>query len=281
MGVLNVTPDSFSDGGSWLDPGAAVAHGLNLAAQGADLIDVGGESTRPGATRVSAAEELRRIGPVVRELAGAGLAVSIDTMRAEVAQAALEWGACLVNDVSGGQADQAMGPLVASTGVPMVVSHWRGHSRDMQAHAVYQDVVTEVRDELALRVDTLAAQGVSPRQLIVDPGIGFAKRFEHNWALLAAVGRLGAFGGDGAPLRVLIGASRKKFLGAMLAGPDGAPRPFRDCDDATVALTALAAVAGAWAVRVHAVPGNADAVRVAARWQAAQPVGPAAEQVHG
>ena len=269
MGVINVTPDSFSDGGQWLGADAAIAHGLDLLAQGADLLDVGGESTRPGADRVPQEEELRRVVPVIAGLAAAGAQVSVDTMRAEVAERALQAGAALVNDVSGGLADERMARLVADAGVPYVVMHWRGHSRTMQDMAIYRDVVGEVRDELRQRVDTITAQGVDPAQIIVDPGLGFAKLPEHSWALLAALSDISRLDAAGAPFRVLVGASRKGFIGALLAGPDGEPRSFADRDLATVSLTALAAVAGAWCVRVHAVPGNADAVRVAERWRQA------------
>lgn len=268
MGVVNVTPDSFSDGGSWFETTAAIAHGHDLAAEGADIIDVGGESTRPGALRVGQAEELRRVIPVVTELAGAGLTVSVDTTRAAVAQRALEAGARLVNDVSGGLADSQMARVAADAGAAYVVMHWRGYSRDMQAHAVYTDVVAEVRSELAQRVDAAVAAGVDPSAIIVDPGIGFAKLPRHNWALLTQLEQVARPAGD-RRFPLLIGLSRKSFLGSLLAGTDGTPRPARERDEATVALSALAAVAGAWCVRVHAVAANADAVRVAARWQGA------------
>jgi dihydropteroate synthase len=268
MGIINVTPDSFSDGGKWLDPAAAVAHGLRLAAEGADIVDVGGESTRPGARRVDEAEELRRISPVISELAAAGCAVSVDTMRAGVAEVALGAGARLVNDVSGGLADPRMPRLVAEAGVPYVVTHWRGYGRDMQDRAVYDDVVREVGTELRRQVDAVIAAGVDASAVIVDPGIGFAKLHRHNWAVLTSLGEIARLGGD-RPFPVLIGASRKSFLGSLLAGADGAPRPPAERDDATVAVSALAAAAGAWCVRVHAAAANADAVRVAARWAAA------------
>jgi dihydropteroate synthase len=268
MGVVNVTPDSFSDGGSWFGPDAAIARGLELAAQGADIVDVGGESTRPGAQRVSADEELRRVGPVIRALSAAGVPVSVDTMRAEVAQPALEAGARLVNDVSGGLADPQMPRLVAQAGVPYVVMHWRGHSHQMQDRAVYGDVVGEVCDELHRRVDAVVAEGVDPELIILDPGLGFAKLAEHNWALLTHLGQIASLGG-GHVFPVLFGASRKRFLGQLLAAPDGSPRPFAGSDDATVAVTALAAAAGAWCARVHEVPANADAVRVAEAWREA------------
>ena len=217
MGVVNVTPDSFSDGGQWYGADAAIAHGLDLAAQGADIVDVGGESTRPGAQRIDEAEELRRIGPVVTELVRAGLTVSIDTMRARVAEFALEAGAQLVNDVSGGLADADMPRLVAAAGVGYVVVHWRGYSQDMYARAVYADVVAEVRDELAKRVDAVVHAGVDPGRIVLDPGLGFGKRPEHNWPLLARLAELGTLASGTFP--VLVGASRKGFLGKLLAGP--------------------------------------------------------------
>ncbi|TNY35311.1 dihydropteroate synthase [Thermomonospora catenispora] len=264
MGVVNVTPDSFSDGGAWFDPDKAIRHAHDLMHEGADLIDVGGESTRPGAQRVSLEEEMRRVIPVIEALAADGIPVSVDTMRAEVAEAAVEVGAKLINDVSGGLADPDMARIVADARVPYVVMHWRGHSSDMYRRAEYQDVVREVRDELRARVDAVVAQGVDPRMIVLDPGLGFAKRPHHNWTLLARLGELST------DLPILVGASRKRFIGRLLAGPDGHPRPFVDCDDATVAISALAAAAGAWGVRVHRVRPNADAVRVAAAIRAEQ-----------
>lgn len=269
MGVVNVTPDSFSDGGAWFGTDAAIARGLELAAQGADIVDVGGESTRPGAQRIPADEELRRVGPVISGLTREGVPVSVDTMRAEVAQAALEAGARLVNDVSGGLADPGMPRLVGQAGVPYVVMHWRGHSHQMQERAVYDDVVREVCEELRRRVDEVVAAGVDPALVVLDPGLGFAKLPEHNWAVLTHLAEISRLGGSGPAFPVLIGASRKRFLGRLLAAPDGTPRPFTGCDDATVAVTALAAAAGAWCARVHEVPANADAVRVAQAWQEA------------
>ncbi|RJL22614.1 dihydropteroate synthase [Bailinhaonella thermotolerans] len=265
MGVVNVTPDSFSDGGRWFDPDAAVRHGLELVDEGADIVDVGGESTRPGAQRVSYEEELRRVEPVIKALAQEGVPVSVDTMRAEVAEAAVEAGAVLVNDVSGGLADPDMPRVVARARVPYVVMHWRGHSHDMLTRAVYADPVREVRDELARRVDSVISEGVEPEMIVLDPGLGFAKHSAHNWALLAYLDVLSDLGHP-----LLIGASRKRFLGRLLADQDGTPRPFSRCDDATVAVTALAAQAGAWCVRVHDVRANADAVRVAAAWGGAR-----------
>ena len=261
MGVVNVTPDSFSDGGSWLDPGDAIRRGLALLDQGADLLDVGGESTRPGATRPPADEELRRVLPVVRELAAAGAVVSIDTMRAEVAAACLSAGAAMVNDVSGGLADAQMAPLVGQARVPFVVMHWRGPSSSMDLDTAYDDVVAEVRDVLAARLVALAEQGVDPAQVVLDPGLGFAKLAHHNWQLLA---RLDVLTGLGRP--VLVGASRKRFLGSLRAG---SPRPTGDRDDATAATSVVAAMAGAWCVRVHEAAASADAVRVVAAVQGA------------
>src|SRR3954447_5742200 len=264
MGVINVTPDSFSDGGAFDDADSAVKHGVQLLAAGADMLDVGGESTRPGAQRVSAEEEQLRVLPVVRALADAGAIVSIDTMRASTAEAALHAGARIINDVSGGLADPDLPRVAASAGAPYVVMHWRGHSAGMQQQAVYTDVVREVCDELKARVDAVVAAGVAPEHVIVDPGLGFAKNAEHNWALLANLQSLLSLGRP-----VLVGASRKSFLGSLLA-EDGEPRPVVDRDDATAAVTALAAAAGAWAVRVHDARASADAVRVAAAVVAAR-----------
>ncbi|MBE1460325.1 dihydropteroate synthase [Nocardiopsis terrae] len=263
MGVVNVTPDSFSDGGSWFDPERAIEHGLRLVEEGADIVDVGGESTRPGAQRVEAAEELRRVEPVVRELASRGVAVSVDTMRAEVAARAVDAGAVLVNDVSGGLADPEMARLVASSGVAYVLMHWRGHSHDMQSRAVYTDVVQEVLDELRDRMEAMISAGVDPGQIVLDPGLGFSKRPEqaHNWALLQHLDRFHELGRP-----VLVAGSRKRFLSRLLGDAKGRDRPFVECDAATAAVTALSAHRGAWAVRVHDVRPNADAVRVAAAW---------------
>lgn len=263
MGVVNVTPDSFSDGGRWFERHEAVAHGLRLVAEGADLIDVGGESTRPGAPRIPAGEELRRVLPVVSELAAAGVAVSVDTMRAEVADAALAAGAVIVNDVSGGLADSQMAHLVAASQAPYIAMHWRGHSDRMDRLATYGDVVVEVVAELKTRLDALLGAGVDPRQVLLDPGLGFAKKGPHNWQLLARLDELMALGRP-----VVVGASRKRFLGALLAGADGSIPPPDARDDATAATSALAAHAGAWCVRVHEVRGSVDAVRVSAAWRA-------------
>ncbi|WP_189956071.1 dihydropteroate synthase [Streptomyces alanosinicus] len=258
MGVVNVTPDSFSDGGRWFDTTIAVKRGLDLVAQGADLVDVGGESTRPGATRVDEAEELRRVIPVVRGLAAEGVVVSVDTMRARVAEQSLAAGAALVNDVSGGLADPAMIPAVAAAGAPFVVMHWRGFLQGDSVKGVYEDVVAEVTDELHTRVEAVLAGGIAPDRIIVDPGLGFSKEAEHDLTLLAHLDRLRDLGHP-----VLVAASRKRFLGRVLAGADGAPPPARERDAATAAVSALAAHSGAWAVRVHEVHATADAVRVA------------------
>ncbi|MER6318699.1 dihydropteroate synthase [Streptomyces sp. NPDC001581] len=258
MGVVNVTPDSFSDGGRWFDTAAAVKRGLSLVADGADLVDVGGESTRPGAARVEEREELRRVVPVVRGLVAEGVLVSVDTMRAAVARRAVEAGAVLVNDVSGGLADPATIPAVAACGVPFVLMHWRGFSHDMNSRAVYGDVVAEVVTELRDRIDAAVAAGIAPERLVVDPGLGFAKEARHDLALVAGMADLRALGRP-----VLVAGSRKRFLGHVLADADGTPPPAPHRDAATAALSAIAAHQGAWAVRVHNVRATADAVRVA------------------
>lgn len=264
MGVLNVTPDSFSDGGAFLDVHTAVAHGLDMTAQGADLVDIGGESTRPGAQRVDAEEEVRRVLPVVASLVSSGVPVSIDTMRASTASAAVEAGACLVNDVSGAIADPDMARVIADTGVPLVAMHWRGHSADMTARAVYDDVVADVIDELRARLEDLSSRGVDLDRVAVDPGLGFAKEAQHSWTLLAHLEQLQVLGRP-----VIVGASRKGFLGSLLADASGQPRAAQGRDDATTALSALIAASGAWAVRVHHVAPTADAVRVVAAVRAA------------
>ncbi|MFO6452635.1 MULTISPECIES: dihydropteroate synthase [unclassified Aeromicrobium] len=259
MGVVNVTPDSFSDGGRWFDPGAAVEHGLDLVRRGADLVDVGGESTRPGALPVDRDEELRRVVPVVRRLADAGVVVSVDTMWAETARQSIEAGAAIVNDVSGGRADPQMVPLVADAEVPFVVMHWRAHSDRMQQHTDYDDVVEDVVGELREQYAAVCEAGVDPERVILDPGLGFSKTGDQNWTLLAHLDR---FTDLGRPL--LVAASRKGFLGALLADAVG-PRPVDGREDATAALSTLAALSGAWGVRVHDPRPSADAVRVAAR----------------
>lgn len=263
VGVLNVTPDSFSDGGAWTDPAAAVEHGLSLVADGAAIVDVGGESTRPGAGRVEAAAELERVVPVVRGLAQQGVTVCVDTMRASVAAACLEAGAGLVNDVSGGLADPQMAGVAACAGVPFVVMHWRGHSDRMEELTAYQDVVQEVAAALQERVDALVAAGVAREQIVLDPGFGFAKDAGHNWALLAGLDRITGLGH-----RVLVGTSRKRFLGRLpqrpgaALDPQGEPSTVGDRDVATAATSLLAAQAGVWAVRVHDVRTTRDALGV-------------------
>lgn len=275
MGVLNVTPDSFSDGGSYLDAAAAVAAGRALHAAGADVIDVGGESTRPGADRVDAAVEAARVVDVVNGLTAAGIAVSIDTTRASVAAAALDAGAQLINDVSGGLADPDMAALAAGRGCGWVLMHWRAPSDQMHKHAEYADVVAEVRAELCARVDAALEAGVAADRIVVDPGLGFAKRPEHNWALSA---HLDAFTQLGYP--VLFGGSRKSYLGALLADADGRSRPPVERDAATAATSLLAFQAGVWGVRVHDVRSSADARAVwAATRRAGQPGGTASPAV--
>ncbi|WP_084079113.1 dihydropteroate synthase [Demequina sp. NBRC 110057] len=260
MGILNVTPDSFSDGGRWDTADAAIAQGIRLAEQGADLVDVGGESTRPGAQRVEPDEEIARVVPVVRALTERGIAVSVDTMRAATAAASLEAGATLINDVSGGLADPAMVAVVADAGCDYVAMHWRAHSTQMDGLDRYDDVVAEVRDELAARVDALAAAGVDPARIILDPGLGFSKVGPSNWPLLADIP---GWAGDA---RVLIGASRKRFLGAAIER-EGRDASAASRDHATTAVTTLAAERGAWAVRVHDAGAARDAIAVVSAWQ--------------
>lgn len=262
MGVVNVTPDSFSDGGQFLSPAAAIAQGRALALAGADILDIGGESTRPGSERVSLDEELTRVLPVIETLANDGHFVSVDTMRGAVAIEAVRAGACIVNDVSGGQAEPDMLPTVAALDVPYILMHWRGHGSVMNDLATYEDVLHDVATELSRRVDAAVAHQVDPHRIVLDPGLGFAKNAEHNWALLNGMETLKLLG---RPL--LIGASRKRFLGELLAEPDGTPRAVFARDAATDAISALAAHHGAWAVRVHDVRASADAVRVAAAWR--------------
>ena len=259
MGVLNVTPDSFSDGGRYASVDDAVAHALAMRAEGADLIDVGGESTRPGPDRVDASVEAGRVLPVVKALAAEGIAVSVDTYRASVAESALAHGASVINDVSGGLGDADMARVARDAGCPWILMHWRGHSRIMRQLATYDDVVADVRRELLQRVDAAQSAGVDAGQLVLDPGIGFAKTAEHDWPLLAHLDQFVALG-----FPVLIGASRKSFLGRLLAGPDGAPRPVGEREDATVAITTYAALQSAWGVRVHSVGPNVDAALAAA-----------------
>jgi dihydropteroate synthase len=261
MGVVNVTPDSFSDGGEWLEPATAINHGMDLLNEGADIVEVGGESTRPGAIRPEVSEELRRVMPVIAELAATGACVSVGHRCAQrLPSFAIAAGARLVNDVSGGKADPQMLRLVAESGIPYVCMHWRGHAQVMQSKAVYHDVVSEVIAELRTQLDAAESAGVPAEKLIIDPGLGFAKTAEHNWQLLQ---RLGEFTVLGRPM--LTGASRKTFLGKLLAAADGSPRPAKERDDATVALNTVLALREVWGVRVHAVRANRDAVAVAQR----------------
>lgn len=255
MGVLNVTPDSFSDGGRWQNLDDAIAHGAAMAEAGAGIVDVGGESTRPGAVTVAPADERKRVMPVIRELVARGVTVSIDTMHASTALAAVDAGAEIINDVSGGLGDEGMARVVAETGVHFVAMHWRGGA-DVQAG--YRDVVADVRSELKSRVAELVVAGVQPEKIILDPGLGFAKDAGHNWQLLARLDELTTLGHG-----ILIGASRKRFIGALL--PEGAPMEDRDAP--TAVISALAARAGVWAVRVHDVTSTRLALDVWDRWQ--------------
>lgn len=259
MGVLNVTPDSFSDGGRWADTASAVARGLELVADGADIVDVGGESTRPGSHRIDADTEAARVVPVIRQLVEHGVLCSVDTTRAVVAAAAIQAGAAIVNDVSGGLADAGMSSVVADAGVPWILMHWRGPSDVMQSLAHYDNVVADVRHELLDRIDAALRAGVDERSLIIDPGLGFAKLAPHNWELLTHIDALVDLG-----LPVLVGASRKRFLGELLAQPDGTLRPPDGREAATAAVSMLAAQRGVWGVRVHEPLPSIDAALVAA-----------------
>jgi dihydropteroate synthase len=266
VGVLNVTPDSFSDGGRYTSVDDAVAHALAMRAEGADLIDVGGESTRPGALRVDADEELRRVMPVITALVAEGVPLSIDTYRASVADAALDAGVGIVNDVSGGLGDPSMAAVVRAAGCPWILMHWRGHSEHMRGLAHYDDVVKDVHFELTARIDDAVAAGIDLSRLVIDPGLGFAKMAAHDWELLGAIDSFVAIG-----LPVLVGASRKSFLGRLLAAPDGTPRPVGDREDATAAITAHCAAHGAWGVRVHQVRPSVDAALTVAAIGSATP----------
>jgi dihydropteroate synthase len=262
MGILNVTPDSFSDGGRWAEPEEAIAHGRRLLADGADILDVGGESTRPGATRPLVGEELGRVVPVISALAATGAVVSVDTMRSEVAEAALEAGASIVNDVSGGLADPAMLKVVAASEATYVAMHWRAHSDHMHDFATYDGpggVVGAVRDELAARVRAMLDAGIARERIVLDPGLGFAKQGPHNWELLRGIAALQELG-----FPILVGASRKRFLGSLLEDTDGGPRPVDEREFAGAALTVLLAQRGVWGLRVHDVRASRDALRVLA-----------------
>lgn len=260
MGILNVTPDSFSDGGSHDTVDAAVAHGLGLAAQGADIVDVGGDSTRPGSVRVSVEEEQRRILQVIRELSDRGIVISVDTLNAETAAAALDAGAHIINDVSGMNVQQDMIELAGQRQAPYILMHSRGTSTTMDALSSYDNVADEVIAELLELRERFYRAGVKPENLIVDPGLGFAKAGSQDWDLLRALPRLREMGN-----KVLIAASRKRFLGHLLGDEQG-PRPVAERDGATAALSALSAFGGAWAVRVHDVAATVDAVATAHAW---------------
>jgi dihydropteroate synthase len=257
MGVLNVTPDSFSDGGQFIDTDAAVAHAVELRSQGANLIDVGGESTRPGAARIDPELEQQRIMPVIRELIDRGIPVSVDTMNSQTAQVAAEAGVSVINDVSGGLADPEMYRVIAKTEVSYIASHWRGHSQHMDDMSSYLNVVADVRWALKSRIAEMLVWGISPDRIVIDPGLGFAKTAEHNWALLQHLSNLVGMG-----YPVLIGASRKRFL-APFAEPDA---PTTDRDFATSVISTLAADAGVWGVRVHDVPSTATALSIWSAW---------------
>jgi dihydropteroate synthase len=257
MGVLNVTPDSFSDGGRYDSTDAAIEHGLHLIDAGADILDIGGESTRPGAEPVDVATEIARVVPVIRSLAGRGVGLSVDTMHARTAAEAIGAGADIVNDVSGGLADGDMFRTIADAGVTYIASHWRGHL-DGTDDAAYADVVNDVRTELKARIAELIVWGVNPRRIVLDPGLGFSKGAAENWALLGHLPELGTLG-----YPVLVGASRKRFLAEF--APEGADASERDA--ATSVLSALAAQAGAWGVRVHDVASTRAALDVWERWE--------------
>ena len=261
MGIVNVTPDSFSDGGRYLATDDAVSHGRELLADGADILDIGGESTRPGATRPLVGDELSRVIPVIQELAADGAVISVDTMRAEVAEAAVEAGARIVNDVSGGLADPRILDVVADSEAFYVAMHWRAHGATMQQFTEYADGVVEtVRAELAGRVDAALAAGIQAERLILDPGLGFSKTADQNWHLLRGLDRIADLGHP-----VLVGASRKAFLGALLADPDGRPRPVAERESAHAAVTVHLAQARVWCTRVHDVRATRDALAVVER----------------
>ncbi len=265
MGVVNVTPDSFSDGGLYADTEAAIGHGRRLLADGADVLDIGGESTRPGATRPLVSEELDRVIPVISALSAEAALVSVDTMRSDVAEAALAAGARMVNDVSGGLADPRILEVVARSEATYVAMHWRAHSDRMQDLAVYDEpggVVAAVRRELSERVEAMRAAGIAESRIVLDPGLGFAKRGEHNWSLLRGFAELAELG-----FPLLVGASRKSFLGGLLAGPDGASRPVDEREEAGHAITLLLARQGVWGVRVHDVRGTRDVLKVLERME--------------
>ena len=259
MGVLNVTPDSFSDGGRFNDQMIATNHALQMVQDGADIIDIGGESTRPGSDRITVKEELDRVLPVISALANSGVAISIDTMRAEVASAAIAAGACMINDVSGGKSDPEMLSYVATLNVPYILMHWRGPSNIMNTLTDYNDVVADVTREVSNQVDVAVAAGIARERIAIDPGIGFAKTVDQNWPILKHLEVL-----EGLGLPILMGASRKKFLGELLA-KDGVARDSDERESATTAISTLMAARGIWAVRVHEVKASSDAIAVVDR----------------
>ena len=259
MGVLNVTPDSFSDGGRFDDTEIAISHALQMIEDGADIIDIGGESTRPGSERISVQVELDRVLPVIAGLVDSGVAISIDTMRAEVARAAIEAGACMINDVSGGKSDPEMLSYVSTLTVPYILMHWRGPSNIMNTLTDYNDVVADVTSEISKQVDLGVAAGIARERIAVDPGIGFAKTVDQNWPILKHLDVL-----EGLGLPILMGASRKKFLGELLA-KDGVVRDSDERESATTAISTLMAARGLWAVRVHDVKPTRDAIAVVDR----------------
>jgi dihydropteroate synthase len=259
MGVLNVTPDSFSDGGRFDDTEIAISHALQMIEDGADIIDIGGESTRPGSERISVQVELDRVLPVIAGLVDSGVAISIDTMRAEVARAAIETGACMINDVSGGKSDPEMLSYVSTLTVPYILMHWRGPSNIMNTLTDYSDVVADVTAEISKQVDVAVAAGIARDRIAIDPGIGFAKTVDQNWPILKHLDVL-----EGLGLPILMGASRKKFLGELLA-KDGVARDSDERESATTAITTLMAARGLWAVRVHDVKPSSDAIAVVDR----------------
>lgn len=259
MGVLNVTPDSFSDGGRFNDLKIATKHALQMHEDGADIIDIGGESTRPGSDRISVQDELDRVLPVISALVDSGVAISIDTMRFEVARAAIDAGACMVNDVSGGKADTEMLDYVSTLTSPYILMHWRGPSNIMNTLTDYKDVVADVAAEISQQVDVAVAAGIARERIAIDPGIGFAKTVEQNWPILKHLNVLEELG-----LPILMGASRKKFLGELLA-KDGVARDSDERESATTAISTLMAARGLWAVRVHDVKSSSDAIAVVDR----------------
>ena len=259
MGVLNVTPDSFSDGGRFNDQMIATNHALQMVQDGADIIDIGGESTRPGSDRITVKEELDRVLPVISALANSGVAISVDTMRAEVASAAIDAGACMINDVSGGKSDPEMLIYVATLNVPYILMHWRGPSNIMNTLTDYNDVVADVTREVSNQVDVAVAAGIARERIAIDPGIGFAKTVDQNWPILKHLEVL-----EGLGLPILMGASRKKFLGELLA-KDGVARDSDERESATTAISTLMAARGIWAVRVHEVKASSDAIAVVDR----------------